>query len=190
MRVRLPKAAALLAAVILFPRCGGDEGGKALKGARTDSSEAIRSYAADGAPTTPLPRKPGKHNLLLICVDTLRADSLAPWPRSRDLMPRLSAWCKKGIVFREASTAAPWTGPSVASILTGLLPSHHGAREFSGTLKVVDAVPTLAEILSQQAYRTAAFTGGAWVSEETGLLQGFERKKAPWRAVSARFAEV
>src|SRR5439155_24165948 len=139
------------------------------------------AYAANGAPVAPLPRRPASRPVVIICIDTLRADSLDPWPGSRGLMPGLSAWCKKNaVVFRQAASAAPWTGPSIASLLSGLLPSRHGGREFSASFRVVDAVPTLAEILAAQGWRTAAYTGGGWVSKATGMLQGFERAREPF----------
>ncbi len=88
-------------------------------------------------------------------------------------MPGLAAFLRTGVAFRNATSASPWTGPSIASVLTGLLPTRHGASEFGDAFRLVDAVPTLAEILGKAGWRPGAFTGGAWVSAETGMLQGF-----------------
>ena len=118
------------------------------------------------------PRHP--KNVLLICVDTLRADALAPWAKGPPHMPLLSREMARGVVFRNATSTSPWTAPSVASILTGLLPSSHGAQELSSDLRLVPAVATLGEMLDRQGYRVAAFTGGGWVGTENGMLQGFE----------------
>ena len=187
--LRLVRALGLL---VLLPlgtlRCGDGREGDSAKAVRSAhasyasnvSYASYASYASNGALAKPLAAPPKHLNVLLICIDTLRADSLDPWPNSRQLMPGLTAWCKRAVVFRQATSAATWTGPSVASLLTGLLPSHHGAREFSDPFRLVDAVPTLAEILSRQSWRTAVFSGGAWVSKDTGVLQGFERAKDPF----------
>ena len=65
-------------------------------------------------------------NLLLVVVDTLRADNLGIYGHARDTSPRLDALAAAGVRFERAYASAPWTMPSVASILTGLHPSRHG----------------------------------------------------------------
>jgi arylsulfatase A-like enzyme len=112
--------------------------------------------------------------VLLICLDTVRADAFAPWTDD-PLLPECSAWfAARGTAFRQAVSAAPWTAPAVASLLTGLLPSRHGARDLAADLTVVPSVVTLAELLGAQGWRRAAFAGGGWVSTRNGMLQGFE----------------
>src|SRR6185503_12515069 len=111
----------------------------------------------------PLSTQPHPRNVLLICLDTLRADALRP-ASGKTLMPRLLAWAKTGVLFTNATSAATWTGPSVASLLTGLPPSEHGARDF-GSFRLVPAVPTLPEVLTCAKWRTIAYVGGVWVSE-------------------------
>ncbi len=151
--------------------CGGDEPPRAPP---APPPPARVRYAADGMPHQPVPRPRHPKNVLLICVDTLRADALAPWAKGRPRMPLLSREMARGVVFRNATATSPWTAPSVASILTGLLPSGHGAQALSPDLRLVPAVTTLAEILDRQGYRVAAFVGGGWVGAENGMLQGFE----------------
>jgi arylsulfatase A-like enzyme len=162
--------AALLA--LLFVRCGGDS--KPTPGA----PPAPAAYAADGCPTSPPRTPPTPRNVVLICLDTVRADALHP-AAGPPLMPRLAAWAKTGVDFTNATSSATWTGPSVASILTGLPPSEHGARDFA-SFRLVDAVPTLPEVLRCARWHTIAYTGGVWVSEETGVLQGFEAVRQPF----------
>jgi arylsulfatase A-like enzyme len=125
-----------------------------------------------------LPAKP--RNLLLVCIDTLRSDALSTFGGAPGVMPRTAKFLESGVAFREAASASPWTGPSIASLLTGLLPSHHGAQEFREDLRLLDAVPTLAEILGKRGWVTRAYTGGGWVSDANGMLQGFERSRHPF----------
>jgi len=137
-------------------------------------------YDADGRPAAPPPsgspsRSDGtsRQNVVLICLDTVRADALAPWAKGAPAMPETSAWLRTATVFRDAHAPAPWTAPSVTSLLTGLLPSNHGVRELSDATELAAAIPTLAEILTAAGVRCAAFTGGGWVRASNGSLQGF-----------------
>src|SRR5688500_7419518 len=66
-------------------------------------------------------------NVLVILVDTLRADRLGAWGGTRSLSPFVDAWASQAQVFRAAYAHAPWTLPSVASLLTSTYPQQHGA---------------------------------------------------------------
>src|SRR5262245_59883052 len=68
-------------------------------------------------------------NVVVIGIDTLRADHLACYGYPRPTSPRLDALSRESVLFTTAISQAPWTLPSFASILTGLLPSNHGAGE-------------------------------------------------------------
>jgi arylsulfatase A-like enzyme len=144
--------------------CGGD-------GAQREPERAVR-YGPDGTPARAVRAQTPK-DVLLVCLDTLRADALPPWGGSKERMPGLARFLETGVVFRNAVASAPWTGPSISSLLSGLLPSRHGATSFGDDFRLVDAVTTLPEILGRAGWRTGAFTGGGWVSSETGMLQGF-----------------
>jgi arylsulfatase A-like enzyme len=137
-------------------------------------------YAADGTPSVDVVRRADAPNVLLVCLDTLRADALAPWGGAAATMPRTSRFLSTGVTFRQAAAASSWTAPSVASLLTGLLPSRHGARELRPETSLAAALPTLAEMLGAAGWRRAAYTGGAWVAAENGMLQGFELTRAPF----------
>ncbi len=175
-RTGVAALAAVALAALSTVGCGGK--GDAPRG----GAPAPRMrYDADGHPATPSPApalfgpgKPSRPNLVLICLDTVRADALAPWAKGEPLMPETSAWLRTATVFRDAHAAAPWTAPSVASLLTGLLPSNHGVRDLSDAARLVPAIPTLAEILTSAGVRSAAFTGGGWVRASNGMLQGFQ----------------
>lgn len=181
--MRLPRArtgrfaaatVGLLALAAVPAGCGGDPPRPAGPPARRVQ------YAADGTPEDGA-RATRRLDLVLVCLDTVRADAFAPWARGTPAMPRSSAWlAARGVTFTQAATAAPWTGPAVASLLTGMLPSEHGARELRDDLKVVPAVTSLAEVLSAQGWFTVAYTGGGWVRRENGMLQGFREPMEPF----------
>lgn len=106
------------------------------------------------------------HNVLLISVDTLRADRFVPAK-----MPGLSDLFASGLRFDRAYTTAPWTLPAHASMLTGYTPAKHGVRE---PMQFLDReTQTLAERLQLQGYFTIGLTEGNYMAELYGLTQGF-----------------
>ncbi len=111
-------------------------------------------------------------SLLLVTIDTLRADHLSvygyPWPTS----PTLDALAGRGVVFEQAYAPVPETSPSCAALLTGRWPAQLGVRGNAQPLR--PGVATLAEILSAAGYRTAAFVSGfPLVRRLSGLHRGF-----------------
>ncbi len=126
-----------------------------------------------GSPSGSLVEEPMAEapNVLLISVDTLRADVVGDGVRSPGT-PRFDELCAEGVYFESAIASASWTLPSHASLLTGMHPAQHGAvRE---TSKLEDRFETLAERLGQFGFETAAFTGGGFLAPGFGLEQGFE----------------
>lgn len=115
-------------------------------------------------------------NVLVICIDALRADHLGVYGATPSPSPSLDAFTKSAVVFENATSVASWTKPSVPSLLTGLYPEEHGVYDNSG--KHVDtlasgAVP-LASILAAGGYRTAAFVeNDQLVKRFSGLDRGF-----------------
>lgn len=106
-------------------------------------------------------------NILLVTIDTWRADRLRP-----DLTPHLSAVAAGGVSFAAARSAVPLTLPSHATILTGLLPPAHGVRENGGVL--AGAHPTVARLLHDAGYQTGAFVGAFVLDRRFGLADGFD----------------
>lgn len=104
-------------------------------------------------------------SIVLLVIDTLRADAVSPGGT-------LAAFAREGVEFRQCVSAASWTLPSVGSLLTGLLPSQHGA--VTSATPLGEDVTTLAELLREAGYATAAFTGGAFVGAAHRLDQGFD----------------
>ncbi len=114
----------------------------------------------------------GDPNIILITLDTVRADHFSLYGYGRQTTPNLDKWARKGVVFENAIAPSSWTLPSHASIFTGLLPHQHGAD--------VDAPLdpswwTLGDVLSSRGYETAGFTSNfVWGGRGWGLGNGFE----------------
>ncbi len=119
-------------------------------------------------------RGPARPNLVVVVIDTLRADHLGSYGWQRAQTPRLDALAAQGTRFAAARAPSSWTLPSVASILTGRYPVEHGAERLSAALSAKHV--TIAETLAAAGYETAAFSANIWfVNSELGLAQGFER---------------
>ncbi|MBZ5672559.1 MAG: sulfatase-like hydrolase/transferase, partial [Acidobacteriia bacterium] len=114
---------------------------------------------------------PGKPNIVLISLDTVRADHLTPYGYPRATTPHLSKLAERGILFENAISPTSWTLPSHASMLTGLLPHQHGADNFT---PLSTGPRTLAEILESDGYETASFNANGYGLAGWGLKQGFE----------------
>lgn len=119
-------------------------------------------------------------NVLLIVMDTTRADRLSCYGYSRPTTPNLDRLAQEGVLFEQASAPAPWTFPSHASLFTGLYPSQHGAGWLHQRLD--DRFTTLAELLRDHGYHTAGFSNNAWVSRGPNLDQGFEYFVNVWES--------
>jgi arylsulfatase A-like enzyme/Tfp pilus assembly protein PilF len=116
----------------------------------------------------------GPQNVLLITIDTLRADRLGAYGNGSGLTPNLDRLAQSGVLFENASAVAPLTLPAHASILTGTYPLRHGIRDNGGFHLDGESV-TLAETLQSEGYRTGAFVGAFVLDSRWGLDQGFER---------------
>jgi hypothetical protein len=112
-------------------------------------------------------------NLILISVDTLRADRLGCYGYSRNQTPHFDRWAAEGFLFTHAFSEYPLTLPAHVTLLTGQLPLHHGVRENAG-YKLDEDETTLAEVLKSSGYRTAAFIGAYVLASEFGVSQGFD----------------
>ena len=113
-------------------------------------------------------------SVLLVSVDTLRADHLGAYGYHRPTSPVIDALAAGGSRFTQAVAASHWTAPSHASLLTGLHPVQHGVRDFPAPERLGAEVRTLAERLSEAGYATAGFAAGLYVGEGIGLADGFE----------------
>lgn len=111
-------------------------------------------------------------NLILISIDTLRADHLGCYGYDRPTSPEIDQFAAQGLLFEDCSAPSPWTLPSHASILTGLYPSRH---TLNSPIKYLPAhVLTMAEVLKKQGFSTAAIVNSLNVSRKHGLDRGFD----------------
>ncbi len=114
-----------------------------------------------------------KPNVILITLDTTRADHLACYGYPFVRTPNLDALAQKGILFEQAAASSPLTLPSHCSIMTGMHPTYHGVR-INGNAALNDGQTTIAEVLSAQGYQTGAFIGAFVLDGRWGLKQGFQ----------------
>ncbi len=112
-------------------------------------------------------------NLLLVTIDTLRADRIGAYGSAAGLTPHLDRLASEGIRFTRAYSAAPLTLPSHATILTGVSPPVHGVRA-NGIARLGPRLPTLATVLRAAGYRTGAFVGSFVLDARFGLNRGFD----------------
>lgn len=117
--------------------------------------------------------KPGRFNVLLVSVDTLRADFVGAAGGKAVSTPSLDSLAAPGVLFRRAFAHAPLTLPSHASMLTGTSPLLHGLHDNLG-FRLPESPPTLASHLKAAGYRTAAFVGAFPLDSRFGLDRGFD----------------
>lgn len=113
-------------------------------------------------------------NLVLISMDTLRADHVGAYGYERSVTPNIDALAARGVLFENAVAQSSWTRPSHLSMFTGLYPNEHGVRALVDRQRLPADIPTVASELARAGLRTAAFTGGVNVSAEFGFDSGFE----------------
>ena len=121
--------------------------------------------------TRDVPRE--RRSILMVTVDTTRADRLQPYGADNIATPTMLRMAQEGIVFEKAYSVAPITLVAHTSIMTGLYPFEHGVRN-NGIQYVPADVETMAEQLKAEGYRTGAFVSAAVLEKRYGLDQGFE----------------
>ncbi len=147
---RIAFAAALVAAALAG--CGGG------------ASQDARPSVATAAPDAP--------SVLLVSLDTVRADHLGCYGHAAARTPNLDALAKRGVRFERAYAHTPYTLPSHATLLTGLYPGAHGVHvNFQGAI-AAESTP-IAESLAKLGYRTAAFVASGVLDRRFGLARGF-----------------
>lgn len=132
-------------------------------------------------------------DVILVTLDTTRADHLGVYGYPRDISPSIDRFAKDSVTFQRAWASGAWTLPTHASMLTGKHSSKHGARfdVSASDVSLSEVLPgdffakhkasrlperevTLAELLVEQGYATAAFAGGPWLAPAFGLMQGYQ----------------
>ncbi len=117
------------------------------------------------------PRLPANTDILLITIDTLRADRLGAYGHARAVTPTMDALAAEGMLFEQATTPFPRTTPALASLLSGLWPHHHGSREVGQRPKEISLLP---ELLRQGGYFTAGLSANGAAGRNQGLDRGFD----------------
>jgi arylsulfatase A-like enzyme len=137
---------------------------------------------------------PGERpNVLLISLDTTRVDRLGCYGYGRDTSPNLDALADESVLYTQAISTSSWTLPAHASLFTGKFVTSHGSRyDPTGSLVLTSAIAgprdwdryrvrrlgdehaTLAEVLHEHGYATAAVVGGPWMKDVFGLARGFD----------------
>ncbi len=119
------------------------------------------------------PAEPRRPDVLLIVVDTLRADHLSAWGYGQPTSPHLDALAADALRFTHVQTPRAKTLPAVASLLTGLYPHDHGVRD--NATRLPDGTPLLAQALASAGYRTSAVVGNFVLQDaRSGLARGFQ----------------
>ncbi len=117
----------------------------------------------------------GRPNIILVSIDTLRADHLGCYGYGRDTSPTMDSLAAAGTMWTRCIAQSPWTLPSHATIWTGLSEAAHRSSWYEGEMHVLDpSLPTIATVLHGKGYRTAAFTNICYLSGIYGFDRGFD----------------
>jgi arylsulfatase A-like enzyme len=123
-----------------------------------------------------------KPNVIVITIDTLRADHLSVYGYERKTSPNLEEFAKDSAVFSRAFSTASWTPPGTTSILSGLYPTAHTnqpPKRLTTALQTGIKLPAelrlLPEILKENGYQSSALSSNPWITEEFGFDRGFDR---------------
>jgi len=114
------------------------------------------------------------HNVLLVSIDTCRADHLSCYGYQRSTTPNIDGVARDGAMFKSALTPVPLTKPAHCSMFTGTYPSTHGVHFNSSSEHLAASHATLAKVLRPAGYQTAAFIGGFPLDARFGLNRGFD----------------
>ena len=140
-----------------------------IAGARQATAQAAGAVGAKTAKKAAA----AKPNVILVTIDTLRADHVGCYGDKSAQTPNLDSLCADGVHFTRAYTPVPTTLPAHSSILTGTFPMLHGMHDFSGN-RLSPQQPTLATVLKQQGYATGAIVAAAVLDSRFGLNSGFD----------------
>ena len=138
---------------------------------RVASLVALLLACTSGPPALPA-GDPARPDVVLISIDTLRADHLSAWGYGRDTSPFLDGLASAGARFAQARSASPWTLPAHTTLLTGQLPATHHVVEDS--LRLSTDVPVLPERMRAAGYKTGGFVSTLYVSRLFGFERGFD----------------
>ncbi|MCX5659665.1 MAG: sulfatase [Planctomycetota bacterium] len=136
---------------------------------RPTASPDVETRASDQ------PASPRRPNIVLISIDAVRPDHLSCYGYARPTSPNLDRLARQGILFKQCRAQAPWTLPSHMSLFTSMLPSHNGVDNLNKVLP--PTLVTLAQVMSQEGYRTTAIVNNGQMRAHWGFDRGFEMWK-------------
>lgn len=134
------------------------------------------------------PKPTGKPDVLFILLDTVRLDHMGWGGSELDTTPKLDALARQGSAFTQTITQAPWTKPSVGTLMTGMVPGVHGASARRAPLPYRNR--TLAEAMSSAGYRTAALSSNPNITPLFGFEQGFQEFFVDTKEVASKFTKA
>ena len=141
--------------------------------ARRLAIPALAVFLSCGAEDRPL-------NVIIIGIDTLRADHLLCYGYGRPTSPNIDEFAATGVLFENTVSQAPWTTPSFATVFTSLYPSQHGSMHVNS--KVRSTVPTLATMLKERGYATGAGPSSGSSSTRRGRPGPWSRSSSSTRS--------
>jgi arylsulfatase A-like enzyme len=134
----------------------------------------VWQHACQG-PKRPVLTDASRPHVILIVIDTLRGDMLAGPAGEAAEMPFAHELARRGVLFTDVTAPAPWTVPSLASLLSGLWARDTGTTRMVATPRLPAGVPTWAQAFGRAGYATAAYVGGPWALQgPDGLLRGYD----------------
>ncbi|MFH1999785.1 MAG: sulfatase [Planctomycetota bacterium] len=133
--------------------------------------------------SSPVLIRPEAYNVVLISIDTLRADHLACYGYDRETAPCIERFAEKSVVFDRAYSQSPWTTPSHASLFTSLYPSVLNLNPWPNPGEISPKAYTLAELMRDHGYATAGFLEAGMVSSKFGFAQGFDPYKQGYKHI-------
>lgn len=170
--------------------CGGDEPPTASgpSGPGSPAAPRAQARAPAGAPAAVV------RNVVIVSIDTLRADRLGPYGYQRPTSPNLSALAQKSVVFTRAQSQSAQTAPSHASLFTSAYGETHGLINVHGDASQMRTLPagltTLAEVLQRSGLETAAFVSDGNLTRGMGMSRGFALWDEKNEDVSGRVAAL
>jgi arylsulfatase A-like enzyme len=177
--------------VLILVSCGTDRvtsspSPKADNHSAEPIAKETRDVATPPQPTPESPAPPLANKMILVVIDTLRADRLGCYGFPQATSPTIDALAEEGILFETLHAASPWTAPAFGSLFTGVSPTVHGAGQMlikgtKGGTRLMGvtvggirtALPTLPEMLPPEV-ATGAFVTNAFLSEKLGFARGFD----------------
>jgi len=140
---------------------------------------SLLACSPEEPPLPPLQTGGPPPHVVVVVLDTLRADHLSCYGYERETSPNLDALCAQSTVYENAHSASSWTLPAHASLFTGLLPIRHGTHHENRVLGPGPA--TLAEVLGEAGYQPIAIVSNAMLATDRKLDRGFRQYHETWR---------